>query len=354
MIEPGKSKVLDVAVGVIIRNDQVLISWRNAAQHQGSRYEFPGGKIDAGESPEQGLRRELNEELGITVERSIRAQQLTFKYPEKTVRLHIFKVTGFSGEPVGQEGQPVLWVNKEDLPQYQFPDANAPILRMVYLPERYLISFELIGLELISQEVTEQQKKAKQLLLNPDQELTEIIEQWLNFHIRQVPQQAWLYVRVPQASPQDYAHIIKALAAKRPDLKLMVMYRHLAYLAENIDRASQLINGIHLSQQDLMQCHDPLILPFGLPANLYRVAACHDQASIDKANQLKLDAILLSPLHATATHQSGTSLGWLHWQQLCSGSHLPVYALGGVQPHELGQIQNHGGFGVAGIRAFYG
>ena len=319
MAEQTYTKVLDVAVGVIMRGTQVLISWRHAGQHQGNRYEFPGGKIDAGETPAQGLARELKEELGIEVHQSIRAGQLQFAYPEKTVRLHVFKVTQFSGEPLGQEGQPVQWVERDELPNYQFPDANAPILRMVQLPEQYVICRE--------------------------PQAHESPAEWLAWHVQAVPQQAWLYVRCPDVAAGDYVQLVQQLASQRPDLQLLLMSRH----ALNVhDHTASSIRGVHFARQDLMA----LANVQAYPAAWFKVAACHDVIAIQQANQLGLDALLLSPLHVTTTHQQVAALGWDNWQNLCLQSHVPVYALGGVQPAQLIQVQQHGGFGVAGIRAF--
>lgn len=318
MMPQSKSKVVHVAVGVIMRGQQVLISWRNAGQHQGNRYEFPGGKIDPHETAEQGLIRELKEELGIEVTWAIRAQQLEFAYPEKTVCLHIFKVTDFKGEPVGQEGQPVLWVNTAELQQYRFPDANTPILKMLQLPEQYVICREPIEGERVAD--------------------------WLAFHVQSVARGAWLYVRQPQLPEQQYTNVIQQLAVQRPDLKLIAMSRHYAALTGQLGS----LHGVHLSQHELMQAQDSQSFATGL----FRFAACHDAVSIQQANRLTLDAIVLSPLHPTTTHQHTAALGWDNWQALALQSQVPVYALGGVHPEELTMVQQHGGFGVAGIRAF--
>lgn len=318
-------KIVHVAVGVIVQADQVLICWRDASLHQGNRYEFPGGKIEADETPVQALQRELLEEINIQVKTVVRGQQLYFSYPEKTVCLHIFKVTAFEGIPCGQQNQAIRWVNKNELRHYQFPDANAAILRMVMLPEQYVIT----------QPQAHHQATA----------------QWLDWHIQHVPQQAWLYIRHKHLDPLQYQQVIKLLAGQRPDLKLMAMYSQIKALGPlHLPLTLQsVLTGVHFSQADLMQSNAGL----QLPSAWYRFAACHDGASIDKANALSMDALLLSPLHATDSHTGQAGLGWAAWQQLCQTSRLPVYALGGVAPGDLAQVQAAGGFGVAGIRAFY-
>ena len=122
-------KSIHVAAGVIINQDgKTLLSLRHADSHQGGKWEFPGGKIENMESAEQALGRELNEELGIDVLQSEPFLDLVYDYPEKTVYLHVLKVTHFSGEPVGLEGQRVEWVAAEKLSTLDFPEANYPVL----------------------------------------------------------------------------------------------------------------------------------------------------------------------------------------------------------------------------------
>lgn len=117
-------------MGVIRRDRKYLVAKRPNHLHKGGLWEFPGGKIDADESVQQALARELNEELGIVVDAD-RIQYLfpiEWAYPEKKVRLEICLVEIFSGEPEGVEGQPVKWLEMESLRDYSFPEANSGIL----------------------------------------------------------------------------------------------------------------------------------------------------------------------------------------------------------------------------------
>ncbi|MFM2478050.1 8-oxo-dGTP diphosphatase MutT [Celerinatantimonas sp. MCCC 1A17872] len=124
------SKEVNVVVGVIIRNDEILIAKRSAKQHQGGLWEFPGGKVESGEGEVEALARELNEELGIEInpEACQKRQQIHHQYPDKAVNLNIYWVNDFSGTEQGKEGQPLKWVAKEQLADYPFPEANQPIL----------------------------------------------------------------------------------------------------------------------------------------------------------------------------------------------------------------------------------
>jgi len=126
-----------VAVAVIInQQDQILISKRSPEQHQGNKWEFPGGKVEEGESSHQALCREIREELGIELASATRITDVIHHYQDekhgsKKVFLDVFEVRSWSGEPEGREGQPLCWVEKHELNNYDFPDANTEILRLL-------------------------------------------------------------------------------------------------------------------------------------------------------------------------------------------------------------------------------
>lgn len=129
------NSLIHVAVGVIFDSpqaNQVLIAKRPQHLHQGGLWEFPGGKLSAGESVEQALKRELLEELGITVLKAQSLMQVQHDYSDKQVFLDIWTVTEFSGNAQGEEGQQVEWVELQTLfsPEsgYEFPKANKAIL----------------------------------------------------------------------------------------------------------------------------------------------------------------------------------------------------------------------------------
>lgn len=127
----SSAKVVHVAVGVILRGQQVLLALRSSKQHQGGKWEFPGGKVEKGETVAAALKRELQEEIAIDVAESSAFMQLEYAYPEKTVLLDIYLVTGFDGEPEGREGQPLRWVDIAGLGDIEFPDANQPIVERI-------------------------------------------------------------------------------------------------------------------------------------------------------------------------------------------------------------------------------
>ncbi|MEO8224795.1 MAG: 8-oxo-dGTP diphosphatase MutT [Gammaproteobacteria bacterium] len=125
MSDPG---LIRVAAGVLRdAAGRVLIARRPAGGHVGGFWEFPGGKLQAGETPDQALARELQEELGVTVESALPFMSYRHTYPERVVELHVFAVTGYAGEPRGVEGQPLRWVTLKELPSAGLLEADLPI-----------------------------------------------------------------------------------------------------------------------------------------------------------------------------------------------------------------------------------
>ncbi|KXI30918.1 8-oxo-dGTP diphosphatase MutT [Paraglaciecola hydrolytica] len=121
-------KIVDVAVGVIKRQDMIYVSKRADTLHQGGLWEFPGGKKEADETIAQALIRELFEEVNIQVLNPIPLMVIEHDYGDKKVRLDVMLVEEFSGEPSSQENQLSRWVKIADLAQYDFPAANLSII----------------------------------------------------------------------------------------------------------------------------------------------------------------------------------------------------------------------------------
>jgi 8-oxo-dGTP diphosphatase len=122
--------LVTVAVGILIDDaGRVLVTRRAPDAHQGGLWEFPGGKVEADETLLEALTRELREELGVSVEAAEALMVLEHDYGDKQVRLDVHRVTRWSGEPRGLEGQPLAWQRPEQLQNWTFPAANRPILK---------------------------------------------------------------------------------------------------------------------------------------------------------------------------------------------------------------------------------
>ena len=125
-------KTVHVAVGVIVNEQQqILIALRPEHTHQGGLWEFPGGKVETGETVQQALARELEEELGIKASGFQTLTEIHHDYGDKAVFLDVWWVNQFSGEAEGKEGQPLEWVGAADLSDYKFPEANDEIVDII-------------------------------------------------------------------------------------------------------------------------------------------------------------------------------------------------------------------------------
>lgn len=305
--------LIHVAVGVLEdTHGRVLIARRPEHVHQGGLWEFPGGKVDAGEALEQALRRELWEELAIQVLSAEPLIRIPHHYADKSVLLDVYKVTEFTGQPRGNEGQPVQWVHPLELSQYRFPAANTPILTALTLPDRMLISGAF--------------KSRDEALRNAERALQGGIR--------------LLQLRCPGLSEQDYTALARPLAALCQDYQAVLMCN------TSIAHWRQLgLGGLHLNGRQLRQCsHRPV------PDSVLLGASCHDAQSVEQANALGVDYLTLSPVAATASHPDAAPLGWPRFGQLVEQARVPVYALGGMSPADIAQARRLGAQGIAGIR----
>ena len=305
-------------VAAVIRgaDGRILIARRADTQHQGGLWEFPGGKVEAGESIGAALARELREELSIDVTASRPLIKVEHDYPDKSVLLDVWEVSGFSGEPHGAEGQPLAWVSPRELAQYEFPEANQPIVAAAMLPDQYLITPE--GLE--------------------------------------VPQM----LRGIQKAVAGGARLIQLRAPDMYDPK----YRDVAVDAVGLcaGKAQLMLKGPlewlgdfpaagwHLTAAQLRK-YAAKGRPF--PKERWLAASCHNAEELALAEQMGVDFVTLSPVQATQTHPDGVPLGWDQAARLIEEFRHPVFLLGGVGPDDRDRAWQAGAQGVAGIRAFW-
>ena len=306
-------KRLQVAVGVIKNTrGQILISLRDESLHQGGLWEFPGGKIEPGESADQALARELKEELAITVITATPLITVKHQYPDLAVQLHVFLVNQFSGDAKSCEGQPFKWVNPAELTNYVFPAANQPIITAAQLPPFYAILDDV---------------EESLLLVN--------LQKILNRGIKLIQ------LRLKTVPPKT---IDKFIGQAYPLCK-----QHGALLLINsaVKNAEDfVVDGIHLTSRDLMSS-------FKRPENKHWVAAsCHNLQELQHAQTIGVDFVVLAPVLATKTHPETEPLGWAQFAKLVSQVNLPVYALGGLSETHLDSARQTGGQGIAAIRAF--
>lgn len=314
-----------VVVGLVQKDKQILIAKRPREKHQGGLWEFPGGKLEAGESPFSALSRELKEEVGIDIHSADSFLKIYHHYPDKSVFLDIYSIEKFSGQARGQEGQIVKWIAKDELYTYDFPAANQKILKALFVPEQIAITPETITKAFDFSEGVKQALKLKNsaiLLRAPKLDDTDYL-----------------------ACAQSFALAIKHLGANEK-LKLLV---NRAFVLEE-DLA---VDGLHLSSQTLLTSQDSLPEQIKtIERSLLLSASCHNERELTQAQKLACDFVFLSPLKATESHPKAKPLGWQAAQALIEKVEVPVLLLGGLGPEDSGQSKDCGALGVAGISRF--
>lgn len=298
---------LDVVAAILWQADgRLLLSQRPAHKHQGGRWEFPGGKVEAGESHHQALARELQEELGIVITDSEPFMCIEHRYPELRVRLWFRTVRSFVGVAHGREGQPLGAYQLDELAQLSFPAANRPVVRALMLPDRLLV------------------------LPSP---LPSVAQ--LDATLAAYPG-SWVYLR----GLHDAAALLPWVARCHAAGARVLVADDAALMA------AVGANGLHLRAAAAARLDQRPPVP-------WLSVACHDAAQLDQAQALGADMALLSPLRATPTHPQQPGMGWEQFQVLAQGRPLSIYALGGVTPEDLPQARQAGARGVAGIRGFW-
>jgi 8-oxo-dGTP diphosphatase len=137
----SNSSVTKVAVGVLLNDcGEVLISLRHPDSHQGGFWEFPGGKLEAGEDFQAALKREFAEELGIEIINCTPLTQIRHHYADKSVLLDVWLITEHRGQAAGLEGQAIAWKPIHSLPATDFPAANLSIIKLLQLPPSIAIT----------------------------------------------------------------------------------------------------------------------------------------------------------------------------------------------------------------------
>ena len=311
----ARSAPVQVAVA-ILRDERgrVLISRRQAGTHLAGLWEFPGGKLDPGETTADALKREIREELGIEVVSHRPLITVLHNYAEKTVLLDTHLVVEWRGEARGMEGQRIEWVDEHLLSDYSLPEADRPLLKALTLPDRYLITPPAY------------ESRADFLFR---------LEAALEAGIR------LLQLRLPGVS-QDELYAVSIRAKELCDRYAASLMVKDARLADSLGC------GLHMTSVDLKKCSSRPLASRHLVA-----ASCHTASEMVKAESLDLDFVTLSPVLPTASHETAIPLGWGEFSKLVSRSGVPVFALGGLSENDLADAWVSGAQGVAAIRGYW-
>lgn len=309
-----------MAVAVIENpQQQILLARRSPHVHQGGLWEFPGGKCKMNETGELALRRELVEELGITLEHARPLLKVKHDYPDQSVLLDVFAVNKFGGSPQGREGQKICWVHRDKLSGYSFPEANHPILNALRLPTKLLITPDPSQYADESEFLTQ-------------------LENSLATGIRLVQ------LRAHSLIAGRYLELAKRV--------LDICHSHRAELILNTTPETFFCCkdkcGLHLRAPLLEQYAERLV-----DRDKLFTASAHSASELARAQKAGADAALLAPVMATASHPGCTPLGWDRFEDLVTKVGMPTYALGGMALEHLSIARAHGAIGVAGISGFW-
>jgi len=307
-------KQIHVAAAVIKNAEgDILLARRPEGKHQGGLWEFPGGKVESGETVQEALVRELQEEVGIQTTGCRPLIQIAHRYPDKSVLLDVYLVTEFEGLAEGREGQPICWVSPAGLSDFAFPAANQPIVAACQLPQTILITGDFTS----------------------SADCLARVEQGLDRGAQAV------MLRTQQPFKTELVSKIKTICA---------LYNRLFILNGTPEEAEALgVDALHLSSHQLYQLSGRSAF-----SGRWLSASCHSPAELNMALEKGLDFVMLSPVATTASHPDVMPLGWSCFSDWVQAVPMPVYALGGLGQADLPVAFQHGAQGVAAISAWWG
>lgn len=309
--------IIHVAAAALVdADDRVLLARRPANSHQGDLWEFPGGKLEPGESVATGLARELREELGIEVAAHRPLIRITHHYPDRSVLLDVHLVDDWRGSAIGREGQPLAWVGRGALRDYPMPAADAPIVSALLLPSRYLITPPQI---------------------DSVDRFMQALEGSLMQGIRLVQ------LRLFDLSEDELIAVGRTACELCHARCARVLFNGAPAIAAAIGA-----DGVHLSSRQLHR-HPARPLPDGQ----LLAASCHSPGDLARAARLGADFALLSPVLPTRSHPDAEPLGWDRFAAWVDDATIPVFALGGMRPTLLETAWAHGAQGIAAIRGLW-
>ncbi len=310
-------QIVEVVAGVLQdASGRILLARRTEGRDLAGLWEFPGGKVEPGETPEASLVRELHEELGVEVEVGAPLIRVPQQYPHKRLRLDVRRIASWRGTPKGREGQALAWVPQQKLSSYAMPSADRPVVAALLQPHRYLITPV------------------------PDDDA-----RWLStlqLAIDRGAERVQLRAS-PAIDPARWRGLVLAARTQCRIAEVDVL------LNGDIELARELGLGVHLRSAQLRELEQR---PLG--DDVLVAASCHDLEELRRAEQqLRCDFAVLGPLQPTPTHPEATGIGWNAFAAMREHVSLPIYAIGGMTDADTVSARAHGAQGIAAIRALW-
>ena len=313
-------KQIHVVAGVIRdARGRILLARRTLGRDLAGLWEFPGGKVEPGESPEDALVRELREELGIEASVGEALLRVPQQYPDKRLVLDVRRVA-FRGVPKGLDGQALAWSPLQALAKYPMPPADRPVVAALTQPDRYLVT--------------------------PPP--TSNDEAWLaSLASALVSGVRCVQLRAPGVDALRWAGLAARAVALCRGAKAEVLVNG------DIALASQLGIGLHLRSAQLRDAGAVDALAATRSGGNRIGASCHDALDLRHAEAAGCDFAVLGPVRPTASHPGQPGIGWEAFALLREQVSLPIYAIGGLSPTDIADARAHGGQGVAAIRGLW-
>ncbi len=313
----AQTDLTEVVAGVLTQADgRILLARRPPGKAYAGYWEFPGGKVEPGETLAAALVRELHEELGVVIAQPCRWITREFTYPHARVRLNFFRVFEWQGEPHPHEGQVFSWQLPDAVEVTPLLPANFPVLKALALPPLLGISHaESLGVDSFLARLDVALHNGLRLIQLRDKTLPEATRLLL---ARETVRRAHAFgARVLVNGNQELARAAGA-------------------------------DGVHLDAAAATQW---TARPACAQSDSFLIGvSCHDAAELAHAAAIEADFTLLSPVLPTLTHPGAASLGWEIFSALAAASPIPVYGLGGLERGDIALAQTHGAHGVALLR----
>jgi 8-oxo-dGTP diphosphatase len=311
----GEEKIVHVVAGVVRdARGRVLLARRTEGRDLSGLWEFPGGKVELGETPEAALARELHEELGIEARAGAAVIRVPQRYPHKRLVLDVREVA-FRGTPKGLDGQALAWVPPRKLVDYPMPPADRPVVAALLQPAEYLVT-PAPGAD--------------------DDAWLQGLRASIDAGVRRVQ------LRAPGFDAARWSKLVESAAMLCRESGVQALLNGDARLAREHGL------GLHLRAEQLSSFDARTRVPGAALA-----ASCHDATDLQRAKELGCDFVVLGAIMPTPSHPGVAGIGWKGFAALREDSDLPIHAIGGLGRGDVATARAHGAQGIAAIRGLW-